>query len=39
MPGDSRVTHHYVLEDSAAEEDVKVINNEVMNDKLMILNF
>ena len=36
MPGDSRVDHHYVLEDGAAEEDVKGINTEVMNDKLMI---
>ena len=36
MPGDSRVDYHYVLEDSAAEEDVKGINTEVMNDKFMI---
>ena len=36
MPGYSRVDHHYVLEDGAAEEDVKGINTEVMNDKLMI---
>jgi hypothetical protein len=37
MPGDSRVGHHYVFEDGAAEEDVKGITTEVMNDKLMIV--
>ena len=30
MPGDSRATHHHVLEDSAAEEDGKGINTERM---------
>ena len=39
MPGNSRVDHHYVLEDSAAEEDVKGIYTGFMNGKLKIVIF